>query len=206
MPIGEFMGGPGSSMGELPAARGFWRSPVPGARPSGVPEGESDLWPLLGQARVLDSRSVLMNGRNKGLNRGFTLVEILIVVVILGILAAIVVPQFTNAANDARAGNLATQLKSLQNQIELYAAQNNGAYPDLSADWTALTGGNYIKDEPLNPAFPGDNTAKASVGESATAATWGSATTAWVWNSADELIRASYYDEDANQVTTTATD
>src|SRR5689334_18593447 len=34
--------------------------------------------------------------------RGFTLVEILIVVIILGILAAIVIPQFTNASNDAR--------------------------------------------------------------------------------------------------------
>ena len=38
--------------------------------------------------------------------KGFTLVEILIVVVILGILAAIVVPQFTNATQDAQGGNL----------------------------------------------------------------------------------------------------
>ena len=35
------------------------------------------------------------------IRRGFTLIEILIVVVILGILAAVVVPQFTNAADDA---------------------------------------------------------------------------------------------------------
>ncbi len=60
--------------------------------------------------------------------KGFTLVEILIVVVILGILAAIVVPQFTNAANDARQGNVETQTSTLQNQIELFAAQNSGAY------------------------------------------------------------------------------
>ena len=44
-----------------------------------------------------------MNTTNKQniIKRGFTLIEILIVVVILGILAAVVVPQFTNAADDA---------------------------------------------------------------------------------------------------------
>ena len=46
--------------------------------------------------------------------RAFTLVEILIVVVILGILAAIVVPQFTNASTEAQAGNCATQLQTIR--------------------------------------------------------------------------------------------
>ncbi|MEO1510630.1 MAG: prepilin-type N-terminal cleavage/methylation domain-containing protein, partial [Planctomycetota bacterium] len=64
--------------------------------------------------------------------RGFTLVEILIVVVILGILAAIVVPQFTNAAEEARGGNLASQIRSIENQLELFRARN-GAYPDIVA-------------------------------------------------------------------------
>ena len=60
----------------------------------------------------------------------FTLVEILIVVVILGILAAIVVPQFTSAADEARGGNVQTQISTLETQLELWAARNNGAYPD----------------------------------------------------------------------------
>ena len=48
---------------------------------------------------------------------GFTLVEILIVVVILGILAAIVVPQFTQASSEAIKGALQSQLQTINSQI-----------------------------------------------------------------------------------------
>lgn len=91
--------------------------------------------------------------------KGFTLVEILIVVVILGILAAIVVPQFTNAANEARGGNVATQESTIQTQIELYAARNNGLYPDLEGDgsaWDDLVDAGYFKARPQNPFAPSD--------------------------------------------------
>ncbi len=62
--------------------------------------------------------------------RGFTLVEILIVVVILGILAAIVIPQFTQASTEAKTNSLQSDLQSLRSQIELYKCQhNNDAVP-----------------------------------------------------------------------------
>ncbi len=85
--------------------------------------------------------------------KGFTLVEILIVVVILGILAAIVVPQFTNAANESRVGNVATQVSTIETQLELYAARNNGVYPALSnqASWEVLVEEGYFKAIPRNP-------------------------------------------------------
>jgi general secretion pathway protein G len=68
--------------------------------------------------------------------RGFTLVEILIVVVILGILAAIVVPQFTQASTEAKMNSLCSNLQSLRSQIELYKVQHNDTAP-LAATFSA---------------------------------------------------------------------
>lgn len=94
-----------------------------------------------------------MRGVRNTVAKGFTLVEILIVVVILGILAAIVVPQFTNAANEARGGNVATQVSTIETQLELFAARNNGTYPDLAGDaeWQVLVDEGYFKSFPRNP-------------------------------------------------------
>ena len=63
--------------------------------------------------------------------KGFTLVEILIVVVILGILAAIVIPQFTEASSEAKLSSLCTDLQSMRSQIELYKIQHNDNLPGV---------------------------------------------------------------------------
>ncbi len=60
---------------------------------------------------------------------GFTLVEILIVVVILGILAAIVIPQFTGASTEAKESSLMSDLQAIRSQIELYKIQHNDLLP-----------------------------------------------------------------------------
>lgn len=74
---------------------------------------------------------------------GFTLVEILIVVIILGILAAIVIPQFTSASQDARKNSLTSQLQTLRSQIELYKLQHLDKLPAIltgaTPDWTEFT-------------------------------------------------------------------
>lgn len=62
-------------------------------------------------------------------HKGFTLVEILIVVVILGILAAIVIPQFTNASTEAKTSALMGELQTMRSQIELYKIQHNEQLP-----------------------------------------------------------------------------
>lgn len=64
--------------------------------------------------------------------KAFTLVEILIVVVILGILAAIVIPQFTNASEASRESALHQDLFRLRQQIELYRNHHNGDNPTLA--------------------------------------------------------------------------
>ena len=71
--------------------------------------------------------------------KGFTLIEILIVVIILGILAAIVIPQFTNASKEAKQSALVTMVQSLRSQIALYKLQHNDNLPDLVTSWDQLT-------------------------------------------------------------------
>ena len=72
-------------------------------------------------------------------SRGFTLVEILIVVIILGILAAIVIPQFTNASNDARNNSVASTLQTMRSQIELYKIQHGDTAPAAASLIVLLT-------------------------------------------------------------------
>ena len=64
--------------------------------------------------------------------QGFTLVEILIVVVILGILSAIVVPQFSSASESSRESALQQDLFRVRQQLELYQDEHNGNYPTLA--------------------------------------------------------------------------
>jgi general secretion pathway protein G len=56
-------------------------------------------------------------------------VEILIVVIILGILAAMIIPQFSNAARTSRESVLREDLRFMRSQIQVYQAQHNGVAP-----------------------------------------------------------------------------
>jgi len=59
----------------------------------------------------------------------FTLVEILIVVVILGILAAIAVPKLSTASQTARENTLHDDVRFLRTQIQVYHSQHNDVFP-----------------------------------------------------------------------------
>jgi type II secretion system protein G len=74
----------------------------------------------------------LRKGQKMRAKSGFTLVEILIVVVILGILAAIVIPQFTSASTEAKESALVSDLQSIRSQIELYKIHHNDNLPGVA--------------------------------------------------------------------------
>ena len=105
--------------------------------------------------------------RRRSISRGFTLIEILIVVIILGILAAIVIPQFSSASNDARKSNVQSTVQTLRSQVALYKLQHQDTLPDLITSWDPLllktdaagsttpaagaqTFGPYMQDTPTN--------------------------------------------------------
>ena len=122
--------------------------------------------------------------RRPGNRPGFTLIEILIVVIILGILAAIVIPQFANSSKEAKQASLVTTVQTLRSQVALFRLQHNdflpgvvpvvgsGATFDQATFWNQLTmysdvtgvtnaarsntydKGPYMQSIPKNPLCP----------------------------------------------------
>ncbi|HSX02035.1 MAG TPA: prepilin-type N-terminal cleavage/methylation domain-containing protein [Candidatus Saccharimonadia bacterium] len=79
---------------------------------------------------------------------GFTLLELLIVIVIIGILALLIIPNITSAPKKARDTQRKTDLRAIQKGLEEYFVSNN-VYPNALTD---LTGGN----PPIMKAIPTD--------------------------------------------------
>jgi type IV pilus assembly protein PilA len=70
---------------------------------------------------------------------GFTLVELLVVMLILGLLAAIAIPAFFNQREKAADAEAKTTAKTAQTAIETYATDNGGEYTTPTAPDTWLT-------------------------------------------------------------------
>ncbi|MEA3414893.1 MAG: type II secretion system major pseudopilin GspG [Thermodesulfobacteriota bacterium] len=70
-------------------------------------------------------------------NRGFTLIELMVVIVILGILAGLIVPRIMSRPEEARQAKARIQIESLETALKLYKL-DNGSYPSTEQGLQAL--------------------------------------------------------------------
>ncbi|MGL4222228.1 MAG: pilin [Shewanella sp.] len=89
----------------------------------------------------------------KAVNKGFTLIELMIVVAVIGVLAAIAIPQYQNYVAKAELGGALSSVSALKTNVEDYIA-NNGSFP-VEASTTAAS---------LGAPTPNNGTIKFGVG------------------------------------------
>jgi general secretion pathway protein G len=139
----------------------------------------------------------------------FTLIEVLIVVVIMAILAATIIPQFTDSTKDAKSSTAVFNLHTLRSQIELYRAQHAGLAPtgtlveltqSTNESGTAGSGatfpfGPYIREVPANP-FTNSKAVKVITTTPAASTDVTAGGGGWIYNATTGGIwidHASYY-------------
>jgi len=102
-------------------------------------------------------------------NKGFTLVELLIVIVILGILAAIVISRFAGATKESKEASLKGNLRAMRSSLETYKAYSNaGIYPPIMDDlWkgtaTDVSSKTFLERIPQDPFYKKKTTYAASI-------------------------------------------
>ena len=94
--------------------------------------------------------------------KGFTLVELMVVVIILGILVAIAIPIYNNVTGDAQKKACAANERTLEGAVAMYQAANSGKMPTTVNE---LVTGGFIEAEPTCPV---DGTSKYTINSNGT--------------------------------------
>ena len=105
--------------------------------------------------------------------KGFTLVELMVVIIILAVLTGIAIPSYIALRNRARIQATRSELQNIATALEMYAADHD-AYP--AGDWAAasglIVGGEYMDPVPQEDAWTED-LVYAIVGTGYTLTSWG---------------------------------
>jgi type IV pilus assembly protein PilA len=107
----------------------------------------------------MEVKKSMLNLKKK--KAGFTLIELMIVIAIIAILAAILVPNFLKARAQGQLTACKSNCKNIATALEMYSSDNGGRYPTTASLDQSLTAGNYLKLIPTCPAA-GSNTYSAT--------------------------------------------
>jgi type IV pilus assembly protein PilA len=75
---------------------------------------------------------------------GFTLIELMVVIVVIGLLAALAIPNYMNMQNHAKEASTKSNANTVQMVVEDYSARNDGIYSVAAADLTPLLPGQSL--------------------------------------------------------------
>jgi len=121
-------------------------------------------------------------------HKGFTLIELVVVVMILGILAAVAAPKLLGTSSSATDNGLKETLGVVRDSIERYTAEHGGTLPDGTSEATfkaALLP--YLRVFPKSPLTNTDTVAIATSAGTTTP----TGTQAWMYNKADGTFIAN---------------